>query len=62
MGESLATKEDVAEYLNIHPRTLDKWALAGKGPAYFKVGENRRYDWADVREWLAGRKVTGGVR
>lgn len=55
--EPLATKEEVARHLGVDPRTLDNWASARKGPAYIKVGGKRMYDWADVRNWVAERKV-----
>lgn len=55
--EPLATKDEVAAYLRIDPRTLDNWASNGQGPDYIKVGGARRYDMADVRNWAAERKV-----
>jgi hypothetical protein len=57
MPEPLATKEEVAAYLNVQPATLDTWAKNGRGPLYVKVEQQRRYDWADVREWVEARKV-----
>ena len=55
--DTLATKEQVAEYLQVKPGTLDAWAKQGRGPAYSKVEGSRRYDWADVKAWVAARKV-----
>ena len=55
--DTLSTKEQVAEYLQVKPGTLDAWAKQGRGPAYFKVEGSRRYDWADVKAWVAARKV-----
>ena len=56
--EGLATTHEVAEYLKIKPGTLDAWAHQGRGPVYTKIdGGRRRYDWADVREWVEARKV-----
>jgi excisionase family DNA binding protein len=57
MPEPLATKEQVAEYLGVHPGTLDRWVGEKEGPAYVKVGLQRRYDWNDVRAWVESRKV-----
>lgn len=57
MPEPLATKEQVAEYLGIHTGTLDRWAITDQGPAWIKVGLQRRYDWADVLAWVAQQKV-----
>lgn len=58
--EDLATKEEVAAYLKVQPKTLDVWASQGRGPAFVKIGSARRYDWADVREWVEARKVRHG--
>lgn len=55
--EDLATKEEVAAYLKIQPKTLDVWASQGRGPRYIKIERARRYDWADIREWVEARKV-----
>lgn len=55
--EPLATREEVAEFLAIDPRTLDNWASRREGPVFVKVGGARRYDWADVRAWVEERKV-----
>lgn len=55
--EPLASKEEVAAILGVEPRTLDNWASLGKGPVYVKVGGHRKYDLADVREWVEARKV-----
>ena len=56
--EELATSKEVAEYLRVHPQTMDRWASRGGGPTFVKVGGNRRYDWADVKAWVDARKVT----
>lgn len=55
--EGLATREQIAEYLNVKPQTLDAWVARRKGPPYVKVEGARRYDWTDVREWVETRKV-----
>lgn len=57
MTSQLATKEEVAEYLQVKPGTLDAWAKRGAGPVYSKIEGHRRYDWADVRAWVEARKV-----
>lgn len=57
MPEPLADKVQVAEYLGVHPGTLDRWAIEGKGPDWIKVEQQRRYDWADVLAWVNQRKV-----
>jgi predicted DNA-binding transcriptional regulator AlpA len=49
----LAKPDEVAEYLKKPPKTLAEWRSRGVGPRYFKVGNEVRYSWADVDEWLA---------
>ncbi len=57
MNDPLGTPEQVADYLQKPVKTLAEWRSRGDGPRYFKVGRNVRYDWADVRAWLAGQRV-----
>lgn len=55
----LATPDEVAEFLRRPPKTLAEWRSRGRGPRYFKIeGGQIRYDWADVRSWLAEQAVT----
>jgi len=55
--DQLATAEEVAEYLKDIPvKTLAKWRSEGLGPRYSKVGRHVRYDWADVRAWVASQR------
>jgi excisionase family DNA binding protein len=49
---SLATTEQVAEYLQKPVATLHQWAYLGTGPRFAKVGRTRRYRWSDVDAWL----------
>lgn len=56
----LATREEVAEYLQVAPRTLEQWAYRSVGPRYTRVGRHARYDWADVRQWLT-EQASGGA-
>lgn len=55
--EGLATSREVAEYLKVHPQTMDAWASKGAGPPYIKLDGRRRYEWTDVLAWLEARKV-----
>jgi len=55
--EGLATAKEVAEYLNVHPKSMDRWASQGAGPPFTRIEGARRYDWADVRAWVEARKV-----
>ena len=57
--DPLATPEEVAEFLQKPPKTLAEWRSKRRGPRYFKLdGGHVRYDWADVRAWLAAQAVT----
>lgn len=55
---ALATREEVAEYLQLNVNTLAKWASEGTGPRYSRVGRHTRYRWADVERWLDQRQQT----
>jgi excisionase family DNA binding protein len=48
----MISSEDLAVYLDVPVSTLDQWASRGGGPFFHKVGIHRRYEPADVREWL----------
>lgn len=58
--EPLLGTEEVANILGVATGTLDNWASLGEGPDYVKVGGKRKYEPADVREWLDARKVRHG--
>lgn len=59
--ERMATTEEVADYLQLPPHTLEQWRSQGKGPSYSKIGRHVRYEWADVRHWKDAQKMTIGV-
>ncbi|QMP84444.1 helix-turn-helix domain-containing protein [Streptomyces phage Dagobah] len=59
MPEQLAKSAEVAEYLQVSIKTLERWASKGGGPRYARIGHHRRYDWEDVRSWLAERQEGG---
>ncbi|NUR08358.1 MAG: helix-turn-helix domain-containing protein [Nocardioidaceae bacterium] len=48
----LLTVPDVAEILCVPVSTVHHWAARGDGPPSFKVGKHRRFDAAEVRQWL----------
>lgn len=57
--DPLATPDEVAEFLQKPPKTLAEWRSKDRGPRYFRLdGGQVRYDWADVRKWLAAQAVT----
>lgn len=48
----LLTTAQLAELLQVPPRTIDDWAYHGTGPRYSRVGKARRYARRDVERWL----------
>lgn len=47
------TRAQLAALLQMHPKTLEAQARAGKGPKLLKVGRRVLYRRADVDAWLA---------
>ena len=58
----LLTDIEAAEFLRIQAGTLRNWRVAGKGPAYYKVGGRVRYSEADLREFIEGCRRKGASR
>ncbi len=56
--EILTTKE-VAEYLNLHPLTVHRYAREGKIPA-FKIGTDWRFHKKYLERWIR-QKLTYGL-
>lgn len=50
--DGLIDTDELATYLGFSVATLDVWASRGGGPAFIKVGRYRKYEPADVKEWL----------
>lgn len=58
MHEPLVPPASVAEFLHKSPKTLANWRSLDIGPRFYRLeGGEVRYDWADVRAWLAGQRV-----
>lgn len=55
--DALIDSAELADYLRVPIGTLDQWASKGGGPLYHKVGIHRRYHPADVKAWLADRRL-----
>ena len=62
----LLTKQDVAEYLGIHPESLMRWVRDGRFPAPIKfhpsIRSHVRFDPAEVEQWLERCKSEGNYR
>jgi len=54
--KEIMTAKEVAEYLNIHPLTVHKFAREGKIPA-FKIGTDWRFHKKYIERWIR-EKVT----
>ncbi|MFA5118137.1 MAG: helix-turn-helix domain-containing protein [Candidatus Omnitrophota bacterium] len=58
-NKPIMTTKEVAEYLNIHPLTVNKYAREGKIPA-FKIGTDWRFHKSYIENWIKD-KVTHNV-
>ena len=52
--EKLLTPSEVAELFKVNPKTVTRWARAGKLTAIRTLGGHRRYRETEVRALLAG--------
>jgi len=52
MEKALLAKEDVAQILGVHQRTVDNLVKAGKLPGSINVGRQRRWRKKDIDAWL----------
>lgn len=43
----------LAEMLQISPRTLERWRVDGNGPQYMKAGRRVLYDRSEIESWLS---------
>lgn len=56
------TRREAAVRLGVKTRTLDRWAMQGRGPAYSLTGGTKGralYTAATIAEWLESRRQTG---
>ena len=53
-SESLLTPSEVASMFRVDPKTVTRWAKAGKLSAVRTLGGHRRYRESEVRSLLAG--------
>jgi len=58
MTQALATTAEVAKRLNVKPETLAHWRWETRkgnprGPRWVPLGRSVRYEWEDVKTWLA---------
>lgn len=55
----LLTPRDVAKLFNVDPKTVTRWANAGKLPFVLTPGGHRRFFRRDVDAFLTGGKQDG---
>jgi len=55
-NKEILTAKEVAEYLNIHPLTVHKYAREGKIPA-FKIGTDWRFHKKYIERWIKEKSV-----
>jgi excisionase family DNA binding protein len=56
-GDQLLTPAEVAALFRVDPKTVTRWARAGKLQAIRTLGGHRRYRETDVRALLSGIPV-----
>jgi excisionase family DNA binding protein len=52
--ETLLTPSEVATLFRVDPKTVTRWAQAGKVPSIRTLGGHRRYRESDIRALLEG--------
>ena len=55
MQKHLLSNREAAQFLNLSPRTLEKWRVTGGGPSFKKVGRRALYSYEDLQHYLAAR-------
>ena len=55
----LATLQ-LAEHLELSPRTLERWRHQGTGPPWLEIGGRIRYDPTDIAKWKAAHRNAPG--
>jgi excisionase family DNA binding protein len=60
--ENLLTRDQVAVFFQVNPRTVYEWARSGRLVSVRTPGGHRRYRESDVRALLAGEASPEGAR
>jgi excisionase family DNA binding protein len=55
-NKEILTAKEVAEYLNIHPLTVHRYAREGRIPA-FKIGTDWRFHKKYIERWIREKSV-----
>ena len=59
MPPEFLTTQDVAALLKIHPMTLHRWRVQGRGPTWVEVEGSIRYGRGALEAWIAHRTRNG---
>lgn len=54
--QTYLTQVELAVYLRVAERTLERWRVEGAGPPHIKAGRRCLYGMTDVEHWLASRR------
>jgi excisionase family DNA binding protein len=55
-GSIYLTQTELAQFLRVSDRTLERWRLEGNGPPHIKAGRRCLYSRSDVENWLLSRR------
>jgi excisionase family DNA binding protein len=55
------TTQEVSHYLRVPVATLYRWRTNGYGPRATIVGRELRYDWDEVKRWVAEQPEKAGA-
>ena len=53
---TLIDRTTAAHQLGVSPRTLEKWAVTGEGPVFYKLVGRVLYDQSDLEDWIASKR------
>ena len=56
INEYMTTKQ-VAAYLGLSPRTLERYRWTGQGPAFYRFGNRVRYLFVEVARWAVEHRM-----
>ena len=55
-GRNYLNNREAAAWLNLSPRTLDRYRVSGDGPVFHRFGGRVRYQVADLETWASARR------